>query len=88
MKYLNLDTDSTMEANSDYKIASQKAIKTALATKQDTLIQGDNITISNGTISATDTTYTAGTGITISNTNEISSNCVQYAVRFVDHTAS
>lgn len=35
MKYLNLDTDSTMESNSDYKIASQKAIKTALSTKAD-----------------------------------------------------
>ena len=30
MKYLNLDTDSTFAANSDYVIASQKAIKTAI----------------------------------------------------------
>ena len=30
MKFLNLDTDSTFAANSDYVIASQKAIKTAI----------------------------------------------------------
>lgn len=34
---------------------------------QDKLTAGTNITISGTTISATDTTYTAGTGISISN---------------------
>lgn len=34
---------------------------------QTKLTAGNNITISNGTISATDTTYTAGTGISIAN---------------------
>ena len=34
---------------------------------QDKLTAGSNITISGNTISATDTTYTAGTGICISN---------------------
>lgn len=34
---------------------------------QDKLTAGSNITISGTTISATDTTYTAGTGISISN---------------------
>lgn len=34
-KFYNLDTDSTFSANSDYLIASQKAIKTALDTKAD-----------------------------------------------------
>lgn len=33
-KFLNLDTDPTMAANSDSLIPSQKAVKTALATKQ------------------------------------------------------
>lgn len=33
----NKDTDSTMAANSDTKYPSQKAVKTALATKQDSL---------------------------------------------------
>ena len=32
-KYLNLDTDSNLTANSDYIIPSQKAIKTALDKK-------------------------------------------------------
>lgn len=36
-KFLNLDTDSTFAANSDYLIPSQKAIKTAIDEKQDTL---------------------------------------------------
>lgn len=49
-KYLNLDTDPTMTANSDYTIASQKAIKTALATKQNTLSQGTGISISNDVV--------------------------------------
>lgn len=34
---------------------------------QDKLTAGANITITGSTISATDTTYTAGTGISISN---------------------
>lgn len=36
--------------------------------KQDTLTTGDNISIVNNVISATDTTYTAGNGITLSGT--------------------
>lgn len=36
-KFLNLDTDSTFAANSDYLIPSQKAIKTAMDEKQNTL---------------------------------------------------
>ena len=42
------------------------AIDTLLAGKEDTLTAGDNITISDGVISATDTVYTAGSGISIS----------------------
>lgn len=36
--------------------------------KQDTLTAGDNIQIQNGTISATDTTYTAGNGLNLNGT--------------------
>lgn len=34
-KFLNLDTDPTLSANSDYFIPSQKAIKTAVDKKAD-----------------------------------------------------
>lgn len=40
--------------------------------KQDKLIAGSNIQISNNVISATDTTYTAGSGISIQSNNTIS----------------
>ena len=51
-KYYNLDRDSSLSANSDYYIPSQKAVKTALNTKQDTLTAGANIVIDGNTISA------------------------------------
>lgn len=51
-KYYNLDRDSNLSANSDYYIPSQKAVKTALAGKQDTLTAGANIVIDGNTISA------------------------------------
>lgn len=55
------------------------ATKSDLLEKQDTLTAGDNITIdsSTNTISATDTTYTAGSNITIVN-NEISATDTTY----------
>jgi hypothetical protein len=40
----NKDTDSTMAANSDVKYPSQKAVKTALATKEPTITGTGNIT--------------------------------------------
>ena len=40
-------------------------INSSLSNKQNTLIAGDNITITDNTISAIDTTYTAGTNISI-----------------------
>lgn len=43
-------------------IATQNDLTTGLATKQDTLTAGSNITITNDTISATDTTYSNFTG--------------------------
>ena len=43
-------------------------LQTAVAGKQDKLTAGTNITISSNTISATDTTYTAGTGLDLNGT--------------------
>lgn len=51
-KYLNLDTDPEFTANSDERISSQKAIKTALSRKQNTLTAGASIEIADNVISA------------------------------------
>ena len=47
-------------------------------TIQSKLTAGDNITISDGTIAATDTTYTAGTNVSISDANVISATDTTY----------
>ena len=47
-------------------------------TIQSKLTAGDNITISDGTIAATDTTYTAGTNVSISEENVISATNTTY----------
>lgn len=52
---------------------------TLLLGKQDVLTAGSNISISGGTISATDTTYTAGSNITIDANNEISATDTTYS---------
>ena len=69
------------DGTADTKLATAAQVATYGATKQDKLTQtanaGANITIdSNGKISATDTTYTQGDGITIDSTagNKISVN--------------
>ena len=46
-------------------VATQSDLTAGLATKQDTLTAGSNIQINNNTISATDTTYTAGNGLSL-----------------------
>lgn len=63
-------TTSDLENTSDYQTGTEveSAISTAIAGKQDSLTAGNNITISNNTISATDTTYSAGTGLTLNGT--------------------
>jgi len=43
LKLIDLDTDSTFTANSDSKIPSQKAVKTALDLKQDDLVSGTHV---------------------------------------------
>lgn len=49
-KFLNISTDSTLGGNSpaDDVVVSQKAIKTKIDTKQDTLVSGTNIKTVNG----------------------------------------
>lgn len=49
-KFLNISTDSTLGGNSpaDDVVVSQKAISTAVATKQDTLVSGTTIKTVNG----------------------------------------
>ena len=63
-------TTSDLQNTSDYQNGTQveNAISAAVAGKQDTLTAGDNITIDNNTISATDTTYTAGNGLNLNGT--------------------
>lgn len=63
-------TTSDLENTSDYQTGTEveSAISTAIAGKQDTLTAGNNITISNNTISATNTTYSAGSGLTLNGT--------------------
>lgn len=51
-KFFNISTDTTLGGNSpsDTTVSSQKAIKTALDTKQDTISAGSGITISSATV--------------------------------------
>ena len=67
-------TTSDLENDSDYQTGSEveSAISEAVAGKQDKLTAGDNITIENNVISASDTTYTAGNGLSLNNENEFS----------------
>lgn len=67
-------TTSDLENDSDYQTGSEveSAISEAVADKQDKLTAGDNITIENNVISASDTTYTAGNGLSLNNENEFS----------------
>lgn len=61
----------------DYYTKGQ--VDTLLTGKQDTLTAGSNITIENGVISATDTTYTAGANVQISPENVISATDTTYS---------
>lgn len=47
-KFLNLDTDPTLSANSDYHVPSQKAIKTFVGTKQDVLTNDQLAAVNSG----------------------------------------
>lgn len=69
-----------MKINSNYNYSYQHIkemfaeINEKIASLPTALIAGDNITIADGVISATDTKYTAGTGISISDENVISAS--------------
>lgn len=59
-------TTSDLENTSDYQTGAQ--VQIAIAGKQDKLTAGTNIQINNDVISATDTTYSAGSGLNLSGT--------------------
>ena len=63
-----MPTIAQTTGQSTTEVMSQKATTDALSTKQNTLTAGANIQIQNGTISATDTTYTAGNGLNLNGT--------------------
>lgn len=54
--------------NIEGTLSNQADLQSALNSKQDSLIAGDNIELDNNTISATDTTYTAGSGLNLNGT--------------------
>lgn len=56
-KFFNLDTDSTFAANSDFLIPSQKAIKTAMGEKQDTLSTDQMSAVNSGITNTKVATY-------------------------------
>ncbi len=56
-KFLNLDTDSTFAANSDFLIPSQNAIKTAMNEKQDTLTANQLSAVNSGITNSKVATY-------------------------------
>lgn len=62
--------------NITWDIADQTDLQTALSWKQDTLTAWSNVTISGNTISATDTTYSSWTWISINSSNVISNSWV------------
>ena len=59
-------TTSDLENTSDYQTGAQ--VQSAIAGKQDKLTAGTNIQINNNVISATDTTYSAGSGLDLDGT--------------------
>lgn len=59
-------TTSDLENTSDYQTGAQ--VQSAIAGKQDKLTAGTNIQINNDVISATDTTYSAGSGLDLDGT--------------------
>jgi hypothetical protein len=74
-----LDADLVDDSTSANKFVTSSDITTWNG-KQDALTAGSNIQISNNTISATDTTYTAGTNVQISAQNVISATDTTYSI--------
>lgn len=70
------NVDNTADLDKPISTATQAALNT----KQDELTAGDNIDITNNVISATDTTYTAGNGLTLTGT--------QFSANVINNTTS
>lgn len=72
-------TAEKQTARQNIDAASVTELQQGLATKQDVLTAGDNVSITNNVISATDTTYTAGANVSISSSNVISATDTTYS---------
>ena len=84
---INITDDNRIEATGEMAVywgdlvgsmSNQTDLMNALNAKQDNLTAGANVQINNNTISATDTTYTAGTNVSISDQNVISATDTTY----------
>lgn len=84
---INITEDNRIEATGEVavywgdlvgNINNQTDLKNALNAKQNVLTAGANVQINADTISATDTTYTAGTNVSISSSNVISATDTTY----------
>lgn len=77
------ELDNISEADNENDVPSIKQVRDIVeeveSEKQDKLTAGDNITITDNVISATDTTYTAGDNISISDENVISATDTTYS---------
>ena len=71
---INCTVNGAEWGNISGDIENQLDLISKLAGKQDVLTAGQNISILNNTISAVDTKYTQGTGITIDQNNVVSNN--------------
>lgn len=80
-----LDADLVDDTNSTNKFTNASE-KSTWNGKQDALTAGTNITINNNTISATDTTYTAGDGLSLSG-GQFSLNKSTLPIEYIDETA-
>lgn len=80
-QYVYADSAWAKVGNTDVDLSNyvtNEALNTALDDKQDKLIAGTNVQIVGDTISATDTKYTAGTNVQISDSNVISATDTKY----------
>jgi hypothetical protein len=85
---INITEDNRIEATGEMAVywgdlvgsmSNQTDLMNALNAKQNNLTAGSNIQLNGSTISATDTTYTAGTNVSISDQNVISATDTTYS---------
>jgi hypothetical protein len=93
---INITEDNRIEATGEMAVywgdlvgsmSNQTDLMNALNAKQNNLTAGSNIQLNGSTISATDTTYTAGTNVSISDQNVISATDTTYS-NFVGSTGA